>query len=72
MATSPSDLLDQVNAAITACLTAQSYSVAGRAKQMAQLGQLQAFRVQLLNEIQASNESSGGMCSLGQIASTSL
>ena len=72
MATSPSDLLDQVNAAITACLTAQSYSVAGRQKQMAELAALSEFRVKLLNEIGQAADSSGGMCSVGVIARGSL
>ena len=56
MATSPQDLLDQTNAAITACLTAQSYSIAGRQKQMAELATLRDFRIQLLNEIQAGSD----------------
>jgi len=71
MATSAQDLLDQVNQAITNCLTAQSYSIAGRTKQMAELATLRDFRIQLLNEIQSGTESSGSMCSLGVIARTS-
>lgn len=71
MSLSAQDLLDQTNAAISACLTAQSYSIAGRQKQMAELASLRDFRIQLLNEIQAGTESSGGMCSLGQIARVS-
>jgi hypothetical protein len=62
--TSASEHLANVNAAITACLTAQSYTVAGRTKQMAQLAELRKFRQELLDEINA-GESSGGMCSLG-------
>lgn len=62
-----SELLTQVESAITACLTAQSYTVAGRSKQMAQLAELRNFRKELLDEINAGSESSGSMCSLGQM-----
>lgn len=56
--TDASTLLDQVNTAISGCLTAQSYSVAGRQKTMAQLSELRKFRQELLDEI--SNGSGGG------------
>ena len=64
---SASELLTQTEAAITACLTAQSYSVAGRQKSMAQLRELREFRKELLREIADGSESNGSMCSLGQI-----
>lgn len=64
MTTSANDLLDAVNAAILNCLTAQSYSVAGRAKAMAQLKDLQAFRQQLMDEISNGTSSSGSMATL--------
>lgn len=64
---SASDLLTQTEAAITACLTAQSYSVPGRMKAMAQLKELREFRKELLREIADGNEGSGSMCSLGLV-----
>ena len=64
MTTSANDLLDAVNTAILNCLTAQSYSVAGRAKAMAQLKDLQAFRQQLMDEISNGTSSSGSMATL--------
>lgn len=57
-----SELLAQVETAISNCLTAQSYSVAGRQKTMAQLRELREFRKELVDEI--SNSSGGSMCSL--------
>ena len=62
--TDANDLLTATNAAILNCLTAQSYSVAGRAKAMAQLKDLQAFRQQLMDEISNGSTSSGGMATL--------
>lgn len=59
---SASDILTQVETAITNCLTAQSYSVSGRTKQMAQLRELREFRQQLKDEI--ANGSGGSMVSL--------
>ena len=56
--TTANDLLTNVNAAIVSCLSAQSYSVAGRQKTMAQLSELRKFRQELLDEI--SNGSGGG------------
>lgn len=67
----PSELLTQVETAITNCLTAQSYTIAGRQKQMAQLAELRQFRAELLEEINNGSESSGSMCSLGQIVQVS-
>lgn len=60
-----SELLSQVETAITQCLTAQDYTVAGRTKRMAQLSELRNFRKELLQEIDAAGESGGSMCSLG-------
>lgn len=56
---SASELLEQVETAISNCLTAQSYSVAGRSKQMAQLKELREFRQQLKDEI-----ANGSGCSM--------
>jgi hypothetical protein len=66
MATS-SELLAQVETAISNCLTAQSYSVAGRQKTMAQLRELREFRKELVDEIASGSESNGSMCSLMQM-----
>lgn len=66
MATS-SELLTQVETAISNCLTAQSYSVAGRQKTMAQLRELREFRKELVDEIASGSESNGSMCSLMQM-----
>ena len=68
----PSELLAQTEAAITACLTAQSYTVAGRMKSMAQLATLRDFRKELLTEIDAASESGGSMCSLGSFMEARL
>lgn len=62
-----SELLASVETAITNCLTAQSYSVAGRQKTMAQLSQLREFRRELLDEIANGSSSSGSMASLATI-----
>jgi hypothetical protein len=59
---SATELLDQVETAISNCLTAQMYSVAGRTKQMAQLRELREFRQSLIDEV--ANGSGGSMCSL--------
>ena len=65
-------LLDATNQAILDCLTAQSYTVAGRQKMMAQLSTLKQFRQDLLTEIDNASESGGSMCSLGQQREPSL
>jgi len=62
-----SELLTQVETAISNCLTAQSYSVAGRQKTMAQLRELREFRKELVDEIASGSESNGSMCSLMQM-----
>lgn len=58
--TTANELLTNVNAAIVTCLTAQSYSVAGRQKTMAQLAELRKFRQELIDEI----SNVGGMATL--------
>lgn len=65
--TTPSELLTSVETAIANCLTAQSYSVAGRQKTMAQLSQLREFRRELLDEIANGSNSGGSMFTLAQI-----
>lgn len=59
-------LLAEVEAAISAALTAQAYTVHGRSKQMANLRELREFRQQLKDEIAASGNG-GSMCSLGRL-----
>lgn len=66
--TTASELLTQVETAISNCLTAQSYSIAGRSKQMAQLRELREFRQQLKDEV--ANGTDGSMCSLLRLEST--
>lgn len=61
-----STLLTEVEAAISAALTAQAYTVHGRSKQMANLRELREFRQQLKDEIAASS-GGGSMCSLGSM-----
>lgn len=58
------ELLDQVETAISNCLTAQSYTVSGRSKVMAQLRDLREFRQQLKDELANAGNSNGSMCSL--------
>lgn len=58
------ELLAEVETAISACLTAQTYSIAGRSKAMAQLAELRKFRQELKDEISTSSNSSGSMVSL--------
>ena len=65
-----SELLAQVETSISNCLTAQSYSVAGRQKTMAQLRELREFRKELVDEI--SNGTTGSMCSLLSLEGPSL
>lgn len=61
-----SDLLAEVNAAISKCLLSQSYSMEGRQNQRARLQELQLLRRELLQEIQDEGNG-GGMSSLGII-----
>lgn len=67
-----SELLTQTETAITNCLTAQSYTVAGRQKAMAQLKELREFRKELLREVADASESGGSMSSLGSYAEAGL
>jgi hypothetical protein len=59
-----SELLTQVETAISNCLTAQSYTVAGRQKTMAQLRELREFRQQLKDELSIEQSGSGSMATL--------
>jgi hypothetical protein len=61
----PTELLAETETAIQNCLKAQSYTIAGRQKQMAMLKELREFRAELKREIDAAAESGGSMCSLG-------
>jgi len=58
---SASDRLTAVREAITVTLSAQSYSIAGRSKSMASLGELRKLEKELMEEVL----NSGSMCSLG-------
>lgn len=58
---SAADRLAAVRAAIEGALTAQSYSIAGRNKSMANLRDLREMERELIEEV----SNSGGMCSLG-------
>lgn len=72
MAADPSTILANVETAITNCLTAQAYTVAGRSKQMAQLKELREFRKELLREVADGSESGGSMASLGSYSESTL
>lgn len=60
------DLLTEVNTAISACLQSQAYTIAERSQQRAKLSELQAFRRELLQEVQES-ANGGQWASVGQI-----
>ncbi len=60
------------DAAITACLTAQSYTVSGRVKMMANYSALTKRRDELLRQVDEASESGGSMCSLGLLMEPSL
>jgi hypothetical protein len=60
--TTANDLLTAVNTSILQTLTAQSYTVHGRSKQMAALRDLMKARTELMDEINA--EADGSMVSL--------
>jgi hypothetical protein len=60
--TTSAQLLAAVNTAIMQALTAQSYTVHGRSKQMAALRDLMKARTELMDEADA--EASGSMVSL--------
>ena len=62
--------LELTNTAIRNCLSAQSYTIAGRAKQMAQYESLCKRKDQLERRI-ADSGNNGSMCSLGQIVESS-
>lgn len=63
--TTANDILNAVNTAILQTLTAQSYTVHGRSKQMAALRDLMKARTDLQDEINAEADSS--MITLVQI-----
>lgn len=72
MTASSQSLLQQTEAAILNCLTAQSYTAYGRQKQMAELAQLRAFRAELIQELRDDADnfgmgSSGSMVELIQM-----
>lgn len=60
------EMLAEVEAAISACLNAQSYSVADRQKTSARLDELRNFRRELIAEVKESSHG-GQMSSVGQI-----
>lgn len=60
------DLLAECEAAISACLKSQAYTVAERSQQRAQLDQLRLLRRDLLDEVQV-GANGGQMASVGQI-----
>lgn len=62
--------LELTTAAIRNCLNAQSYTIAGRAKQMAQYESLTKRKDELTRRISDSGNN-GSMCSLGQIVEPS-
>lgn len=64
MATSASDLLDEVNTAIVSCMKSQMSSNRGLSLQRARLAELQALRRELIAEVK---EAGGGMASVGQV-----
>ena len=65
--TSAADRLAAVRAAIEGALTAQSYSIAGRNKSMADLRSLREMEKELIEEV----SNGGSMCSLGSIGGLS-
>lgn len=60
------EMLAEVETAISACLNAQSYSVADRQKTSARLDELRNFRRELLAEVNDARNG-GQMSSVGQI-----
>lgn len=66
MSSSAEQLLEEVNAAISATLKSQEYGVAGRQQKRARLAELTKFREELQREV-AEGANGGQMCSVGQI-----
>jgi len=58
------EILAEVETAISSTLTAQSYTAAGRSKQMASLATLFAVRRELKEELSNSSNGGGSMISL--------
>jgi hypothetical protein len=54
---SAQDRLDAVRTAIAACLTSQEYTSRGRRQRMAELKELRAMEVSLMQEVNAGNDS---------------
>jgi hypothetical protein len=71
MATASATLLDEVNSAISACLTSQAYTVRGRSQQKARLAELMAARRDLIGEVNESSANNGSMVTVGQIRGAS-
>jgi hypothetical protein len=63
---SASDLLAETEAAISACLKSQAYTIGEREQQRARLSELRELRRDLLQEVQAGN-AGGCMATLGQV-----
>ncbi len=63
---SAADRLSAVRDAIARCLTSQAYTIRGRSQQTAQLRDLRAMELELMQEVQ--EQSAGGvMASLGRM-----
>jgi len=61
------ELLAETEAAISACLKSQAYSIRSRSQQRARLAELMAARRELLGETQEASTNSGSMATVGQI-----
>ncbi len=58
---SAADRLAAVRAAIDRCLTSQEYGINGRTQRMADLRELRAMERELIDEVQSSSSSGGGL-----------
>jgi len=67
---SASDRLAAVRLAISECLTAQSYTIRQRSKNMAALKDLREMERELMQEV-ADAASGGAMCSVGRMVEPS-
>ncbi len=61
------ELLDEVNLAISKCLTSQGYSIRSRNQQMARLDDLRKFRAELIAEVDEANTNGGTMGSVCRV-----
>lgn len=66
-----SQLLTECENAISACLKAQDYTVAGRQKRMAELRELRILRQELKDEVANASDGGGSMATLGQVVEPS-